>query len=231
MSSNIKHPIECQVLFIDLDGTLVDSVPDMATAVNRMLVDLKFPEVAEFQVRTWVGNGLPRLVQRALWGQFDAPEEHPDLESAVSLCRAHYTDCIHDQTQCYDGVQDSLLTLAEQGFKLVCITNKPESLSRTLLSFLPIGNYFSLILGGDSLATRKPDPGPLFYAARHFNLDISDCLMIGDSSSDINAAKSAGCASICVSYVYNQGIDPVSLGPTVIVDHFPEILDYVVFKA
>ena len=224
-------PVECRVLFFDLDGTLVDSALDIATAVNKTLAELKMPAASENQVRSWIGNGISRLVERALWQEFDAPTTHPEFDRALALCRHYYADGLHDRSECYQGVRECLSILKARGFMLACITNKPEVLSKELLAYLQLEGFFSLLLGGDSLPMKKPDPQPLLHASRYFAEDINRCVMIGDSINDIKAANAAGCASICVSYGYNQGLDPISFEPTIIIDQFSSILDHIVYKS
>ncbi len=214
-----------RIVMIDLDGTLVDSVPDLAGAVNLMLEQLGMRQWPESTIRKWVGNGVPRLVQRALTGHSDGMPEDILFERAHPMFLRHYSEHLCDRSICYPGVREGLDELLGMNARLACVTNKPEAFTNPLLERLGVLDCFEIILGGDSLPEKKPHPAPLQHVARTMGVDMSECVLIGDSASDIESAKAAGCTSICVSYGYNQGVDLGALGPNYIVPDFSAALD------
>lgn len=211
-----------QLIAFDLDGTLIDSVPDLATAVNRALTDLDAPTSTEDDIRRWIGNGAQVLVQRA-WCQ-DAHGEQlsdlqdPNISALYERFLYHYDACKGDATRCYPGVKAALQQLHEHSIPMAIITNKPERFVGPILKSLQLDDYFGLILGGDTLAERKPHPLPLLHAAQHFDVNPTHCWMVGDSRNDILAAKAAGFFSIGVPYGYNHGEPIEAASPDLVVD-------------
>jgi len=216
-----------KVLIFDLDGTLVDSAPDLALAVNSMLSDLGRETLSAELIRSWVGNGAQTLVKRGLSGKVEIDELiAPELfHKALDIFLKTYADNLCVETVLYPNVLETLQDLESKGFRLVLVTNKPFDFIEPLLSGLGLSNTFELCLGGDSLSRKKPDPMPLLHVCESLGIDASECLMIGDSKNDILAAKSARMHSIGVSYGYNYG-EPISLyEPEAVVDDMSEILD------
>ncbi len=213
-------------VLIDLDGTLVDSVPDLAAAANRMLAELGRDPLPESTLRRFVGNGVTRLVERSLAGDFDGRCEPDELERAQPLFMAHYAAHLSDLSRSYPGVPEGLERLAAAGVPLGCVTNKPEGFSRRLLEDLGLLRFFGVVIGGDTLAEKKPHPAPLRHAAAGLGIELSRCVLIGDSASDIKAARAAGCVCVCVRYGYNQGMDLAELEPDFLADDFTTGLDY-----
>lgn len=211
------------VLF-DLDGTLVDSVPDLATAVNAMLVDLEREPVDEAQVRQWVGNGAQRLVKRALTGVMDAEPEPALFERAFSLFLDHYDRHLIDRSYLYDGAKDALAALREEGLLLGLVTNKPERYIAPLLSALGVAQDFAVTVGGDTLAQKKPHPAPLLHAAQQLGMEPSATVMVGDSRNDVLAARAAKMRVICVPYGYNHGEAIQRTAPDALVGDLREIM-------
>ncbi|MEQ6889907.1 phosphoglycolate phosphatase [Halomonas sp. CS7] len=206
------HPIlnDIRLVALDLDGTLVDSVPDLAVAADAALAELGLAPQGEARVRDWVGNGSLTLMARSLEGaQGEAPDE-------ALLARAHrgFLDhygrapCTH--TRLYPGAREALAALAARGLPLALVTNKPSAFIAPLLDAFELTPYFALCLGGDSLAAKKPDPAPLLHVAAHFDVAPSACLMVGDSRHDIEAGRAAGFRTLAVPYGYNHG-EPVAL--------------------
>jgi len=215
-------------VIIDLDGTLVDSVPDLATAANLMLADLGRPPRAEGEIRRFVGNGVPRLVHRALTGDADGEVGDAEFERAYPLFMHHYREHLSDASRLYPGVRDGLDRLCAAGARLACVTNKMEEFARPLLDRLGVLDRFAAVVGGDTLPEKKPDPAPLRFAASALGLDAGRCAVIGDSASDVKAARAAGCVCVVVRYGYNQGVDLDALGPEFLVDDFEAAVDCVV---
>ena len=156
------------VLLFDLDGTLVDSAPDLALAVNRMLADLNRAEFDEDTIRSWVGNGAKILTERALSGSAEIDETLNKAYAADALTKflAHYKECVCVNSVLYDGVRDGLITLKQAGYRLAIITNKPEQFIQPILTGLALDDLFELLIGGDTYPVRKPHPEPLFGAMK-----------------------------------------------------------------
>jgi phosphoglycolate phosphatase len=215
--ANIK-----MVLF-DLDGTLVDSVPDIALGVDGMMTELGLEPPGIDKVRRWVGNGMERLVKRALTGDLEDEPDKGLFERALPAFRQNYSENNGRFSRLYPGVRETLRRLAERKIAMACVTNKAESFSVPLLKVLGIAGLFGLVVSGDSLSAKKPDPMPLLHAAKHFNLEAADCLMVGDSVNDVKAARKAGFPVVAVSYGYNYGEDIHAANPDAVIDNFDEL--------
>lgn len=215
---------DIQAIAFDLDGTLVDSVPGLAKATQLMLADLKLASVSEEQVKTWVGNGVDKLIERAL---ISVNGPLTNLPEAKQLFNAHYDKTIEAGTQLFAGVKQTLQTLQDNGYPMALVTNKPAKFLPDLLDSLGIKNYFSLCLGDGDVIKLKPHPAPLYLVMATFGLYQDQLLFVGDSRNDILAAKNAHCPTIGLSYGYNYGESIASSHPDVICDHFADILKYV----
>ncbi len=218
---------EKRLVAFDLDGTLIDSVPDLAAALARAFSEEGLTPASVEAVSGWVGNGAQVLVTRALGWALEMPENMLDEALNARVYAAflrHYGDAPHRLTQLYPGVAETLAALARTGFVLVLVTNKPERFIVPLLSHFALDGYFSLSLGGDSLARKKPDPLPLVHAAAHFGVPADACVMVGDSRHDMAAGKAAGFATAALTYGYNHG-EPISQSaPDVLLDSLADLL-------
>jgi phosphoglycolate phosphatase len=214
------------MVMIDLDGTLIDTVPDLAAAADRMLADLGRPAQDMAQYRAWIGNGVPRFVKRALTGEMQAEPEAALFDRALPIFQRHYAAHVSDLSRPYPGVVEGLERLQAQGFALACITNKAEAFTLPLLKDLGLHRYFQLVLSGDSLPRQKPDPLPLQHACRHFGITPDHGLLVGDSSNDVEAARAAGMPVICVTYGYNHGHDIRESHPDAVVDSLADVPPY-----
>lgn len=208
----------------DLDGTLVDSVPDLTAATRATLAQLGLPDCSEQQVRGWIGNGAPMLIRRAMAFASAQPVTDEMLADAMPIFMQHYQHYLHQYSRLYPNVKQVLTTLRQQGLHLAVVTNKPQRFAEPLLAEFDIADCFELILGGDALPKMKPDPLPLQHLLSHFNLPASALLMVGDSRNDILAAKAAGVVSIGLTYGYNYGEDIALSGPEAVCEHFSDIL-------
>lgn len=216
------------VLF-DLDGTLVNTGPDLAHAVNLMLRDLDMPGYPENRVLTWIGNGAPRLIKRALTNSTEG-EPDPDLyERAHALFHEHYLRGVSAHSEPYPDVIEALTDLKARGFGLACVTNKPAIFTHPLLEELELNGFFDYVVSGDSLPKKKPDPMQLHYVCQQLSIPEREAVLVGDSVNDIRAAKAAGMPVVCVSYGYNQGVDLTKSGPDAIIDSFRELSELVAF--
>jgi phosphoglycolate phosphatase len=182
-------------LVFDLDGTLIDSRRDIATAINRMRAELGRPPLSLAEVVSVVGEGAKLLVDRALGG--DVPE--PVLERALATYLEHYRQVCLDTTLPYPGIE-SLLEAVVARYPLALLSNKGEALSRRILDGLGLSRFFREILGGDSLPTRKPDPAGLLLLARRFEVPPERLLMVGDTWVDAVTARNAGCPFALVEW-------------------------------
>ena len=212
-----------EMILIDVDGTLVDSVPDLAWCVDAMLERLGRPPRGEARVRDWVGNGVERLVRRALVGALDGEPDAADFERAYPLFQALYAANTSQRSHLYPGVREGLDRLEAAGYRLGCVTNKAARFTEPLLRDLGLSGDFSLVICGDTLPTRKPDPGPLLHAAEFYGCQPERSLMIGDSVNDVAAARAAGFQIVCVSYGYNHGEDIRDAHPDAVIDSLADI--------
>ncbi|HSR73258.1 MAG TPA: phosphoglycolate phosphatase [Sulfurovum sp.] len=214
-----------EVILFDLDGTLIDSVPDLALAVNRMLEALDRETFGEDTIRYWVGNGAQVLVKRALSGKTEIDESLDQTLSEEALKRffMFYGENLCLNTATYPNVSTTLHALKEKGYRLVIVTNKPFEFVAPILKGLKLDGLFDFWLGGDSLDKKKPDPLPLLHACEKMQVSVEKCVMVGDSRNDLLAAKSAGMQSIGVTYGYNYGENISIYEPDLIVDDFADI--------
>jgi len=213
-----------EMVAFDLDGTLIDSVPDLAHAIDCMLEQEGLTALGEARVRDFVGNGSRVLVERALAAHGLATDDLARVEQAHQSFLAHYAADPSSRTRLYPGVRECLEGLRQAGIPLVLITNKPEAFIEPLLSHFALSEHFALALGGDSLPTRKPDPAPLLFAAERLGVLPRQALMVGDSRHDIAAGRAAGYRTLAVPYGYNHG-EPISRShPDYLVDSLAELV-------
>jgi len=192
---------------IDLDGTLADTIPDLAEAANRMLRELGRPALEPGLIRTFVGKGIPKLVERALAGTLERRVDGALLERALPIYERCYAEVNGRHTVIFPGVREGLRRLLTMQLPLACVTNKADRFARALLDHLQLAACFEQVIAGDTLPQKKPDPQPLLHACRGFGILPPDMLMIGDSANDVEAARAAGCPVFCVDYGYNEGRD------------------------
>ena len=209
---------------IDLDGTLVDTVPDIAWCIDRTMPRFGIPPRGAALVRGWIGNGVERLVERALTGEPDAPADPALLREACTAFLDLYSANGHDRSRIYPGVRSGLSALHGHGVVLACITNKPYRPAVDLLAHLALLDSFALVLGGDSLPRRKPDPLPLLHACSVLGIAVEHSVFVGDSLNDVQAARAAGMRVACVSYGYNHGRDIAESAPDAVVDSLEELV-------
>jgi len=204
--SNNNFPLPIKAVMIDLDGTMLDTVTDLAVAVNLMLKELGRPPLPAEQVRNFVGKGIPNLVKRALASALGAEADAAMFDHALPL----YLDCYErvngKHTAVYPGVREGLDALQTAGFPLACVTNKSERFTLPLLKQMQLAGYFSVVVAGDTLPRKKPDPLPLTHVCERLAIHPREMLMIGDSLNDTIAARAAGCPVFCVPYGYNEGM-------------------------
>lgn len=187
------------VLF-DLDGTMVDSAPDIVAAANRMLDELGARPLPFSTVRDFIGKGMSNLVQRVLAVSNLAGTI--DEADAESLFHQHYQNTNGYFGRVFPGVREGLMELQLAGYQLACVTNKPLALTEPLLESTGLAAFFAAVVAGDSLAQMKPDPEPLLHACRQLQADPATCVMVGDSGVDVAAARAAGMPVYIMRYGY-----------------------------
>ena len=218
----LSFPLPVRAVTIDLDGTLLDTIPDLAAAANMMLSELDRPPLEEALIRTFVGKGIANLVQRTLVGALEGDVDPALMQIGLTVFERCYSEVNGRHTTIYPGVEAGLARLAGQGIPLACVTNKSTRYTLPLLDMLGLAASFEQVIAGDTLARRKPDPAPLLHAAVLFGIAPGDMLMIGDSLNDTLAARAAGCPVFCVTYGYNEGLDVRSLDTDAVVDSLDE---------
>ena len=216
-----------ELVLIDLDGTLVDSAPDLSHCIALMLDQLGYPAPEPDAVRHWIGNGVERLIHRALTGTMDGQADVRTYQQAHDLFHSLYERHNGHFSRVYPGVVEGLDYLAGLACPLVCVTNKPARFTAPLLSRFGLSDYFGLILAGDSLPRKKPDPMPLLHAAEYFGAKSEKSWLIGDSVTDIQAARAARFSAICVSYGYNHGRDIRDVQPDWVLDSLTELRHWI----
>ncbi len=216
---------EIKLICFDLDGTLVDSVPDLRLGLNAMLDEYQLQHCQDQEIKTWVGNGLPKLVERALIHVGKNDYDQAYFEQALATFEKQYQHYLNSASGLYDGVAETLQALKNKGYKTALITNKAQQFLPQLLSFFNIADSFDLVLGGDTLSRNKPDPMQVDFACEHFVVSKAETIMVGDSRNDILAGQNANVRTIALTYGYNYG-EPVStLNPDFIINQFNELLD------
>jgi len=216
----IRNP---EMILIDVDGTLIDSVPDIAFCVDGMMARLGLPGRGEAQVLLWVGNGAELLLKRALTGRMDGEPDQHLYERAEPIFFDLYAQNVSTRSRLYAGVEEGLGFLCDAGYRLGAVTNKPERFTLPLLSTMGLRDYFEIVVSGDSLPEKKPDPLPLLHAADAMGVAPAHALMLGDSRNDVEAARAAGFQIVCVSYGYNHGEDIRAARPDAVIDSLTEL--------
>ena len=223
----MKFPIDIKAVAFDLDGTLVETLPDLHQAAVRMLADIGRPAVSVDIVRTYIGHGVDRLIGRLLTGKTDGEADPALFEPAAQAFRRHYASVLTRASHPYAGVVATLTLLRARGFKLACVTNKPARFTEPLLEGLGLTPLLDLILSGDSLPRKKPDALPLLHCARAFGIDSGHLLMVGDSPTDTGSARAAGCPVFCVPYGYRGALTVQELDCDAIVATLSDLPDLI----
>ncbi|MGO3742184.1 phosphoglycolate phosphatase [Kerstersia sp.] len=220
------NPIE--LVLLDLDGTLLDTIPDLANAANHMRADLGLPPLPLALLATFVGKGMQVLVRRAMTGEAALDGALPDgFEQALARFQHHYRALNGAETRIYPGVIAGLDAMQAQGLRLAVVTNKPQAYTPPLLARMGLSGYFPIVICGDTCARKKPDAEPLLHACQLAGAVPAATVMIGDSINDTQAARAAGCAALAVSYGYNEGMDVQTLDVDGIVDTLLEAAGWI----
>jgi phosphoglycolate phosphatase len=190
---------------IDLDGTMLDTVPDFHVAINGMRSEFDLAPISEATIKNMVGKGSENLIRSVLALDFDADGVEQRFEQAMDAYQRHYLAINGDFSTLYPDVVAGLEAMKAAGLRLACVTNKPIAFALPLLKQTKLDGYFDIIYGGDSLPKKKPDPMPLLQVCADFDLAPAKVVAIGDSSNDAQAARAAGCPVLTVPYGYNHG--------------------------
>ena len=204
---NQKFPLRVKAVMIDLDGTLADTIPDLAAGTNMMLRELGRQAQDVERIRDFVGKGIPKLVERALAGSIEGTAPADLMARALPIFERCYAEVNGRHSVLYPGVNEGLQAMRSMQLPLACVTNKSGRFTVPLLELLGIAGFFDQVIAGDTLPQKKPDPAQLLHACRTFNIAPREMLMIGDSGNDALAARAAGCPVFCVTYGYNEGQD------------------------
>ncbi len=205
---------------LDLDGTLVDTLGDFHAAVNAMLAELQLPAMPRESVAHGVGWGSEHLIRTALR---HAGGDEARYDAAWASYQRHYRAVNGRHSRVFPGVREALERFAGSGLSLACVTNKPHAFSTVLLEAMALAPHFAVVLGGDSLPRKKPDPMPLLAACERLGTAPARTLMIGDSSIDAQAGAAAGCPVALVRYGFHHGQDLATLGAARVLDRIDEL--------
>lgn len=238
------------VLF-DLDGTLVDSLRDIQNSVNHVLASYGLPALDLETVRSYIGDGLPVLLARAFLGREELPERSPPgtpdraarrqaIEELLARARQpsrpsqeeargrfwdHYYEHLLDNTRCYPGVLETLEALRRAGVSMGVVSNKPEKFTEKIVDELGLRTFFGVIVGGDSIAVKKPDPGPVLHALERLDCPASESLMVGDSGNDVESGRRAGCRTAAVTFGFRSRAQLQRYRPDLLLADLRELLD------
>lgn len=210
-----------KAILFDLDGTLVDTAPDLADATDAALRSLNRPPVGLAAVRHMVGDGAAALVRRGLEATGGMPSED-NYQAALQTFMDHYGANLAANSQPFPGVLDCLLSLRQEGFHLAVCTNKAERFSLALLEQLQLSHLFDAIIGGDTLPVRKPDPGHLFGTIGRIGAPVGWAAMVGDSANDVDAARAARLPVVAVTFGYTR-TPAKNLGADRVIEHFDQL--------
>ena len=190
---------------IDLDGTLLDTAPDITAAANATLAELGWPALPAQTVRDFVGKGIAHLVRRVLEASVGAPPDDATFDAACARFTAHYASLNGSAAQPFDGVLDGLQAMRAAGLRLACVTNKLARFTEPLLVASGLRDFFDAVVTSDLAGARKPDPAIMLEACRRLEVRPGEACVIGDSSNDAEAARAAGCRFLLVPYGYREG--------------------------
>ena len=217
-----------KAVFIDLDGTLLDTIADLAAAANGVRADFGLAPLPQDQLASFVGKGADVLVHRSMTGSIDGQLDTERFRLARASFDKHYISENGRSAKPYPGVLAGLEKLKAAGLCLACLTNKPQAFTDPLLSAQGLADFFALTLGGDALPRKKPDPLPLTHAAAYFGLAPAQCVMVGDSVNDAQAARAAEMPVLLVPYGYNEGRDVATIDSDGIVGSLDQAADLII---
>jgi phosphoglycolate phosphatase len=213
-----------RAVLLDLDGTLLDTAPDIAGAANAMLADLGLPPLAAGVIRDFIGQGIPHLVERCL-AQAGPPLACARLEPALRSFGDHYRRLNGTSSSPFPGVLEALERMRAAKLKLACVTNKASAFTLPLLEATGLAPLLDAVVTSDQVGRRKPHPEPFLHACRLLQVAPAEAVVVGDSANDAEGARAAGCAVLLVSYGYSEGRDVRTLGADAVVATLGEAAD------
>jgi phosphoglycolate phosphatase len=213
-------PFDRDLIVYDLDGTLIDSAPDLAVSVNHALAHFGYPPRDDEHIRRSIGNGAIKLIERCL-----PTPDAMDTQAFYQVFLAHYIDHATEQTIPYPGVPELLERLHRAGIRQAVLTNKPEAPSRTILERLGLMPWIDAVIGGDTLPERKPDPAGLFRLMEQFGATPERTLMVGDASPDAGAALAAGVELVLIRGGFGKSEELDEFDPEWSVENFAQLLE------
>jgi phosphoglycolate phosphatase len=211
------------LIVFDLDGTLVDSAPDLAYAADSTLEQLGLPPAGESRVRGWIGKGVPMLVRRVLTGEMWPEGDPPRFAKALEIFQGRYQTNVCDRSRLYPGVAQGLAAVKAAGSPTAVLTNKASRFTIPLVDQLGISRHFDYVGSGDDFVRQKPHPEPLLKTAERFGVAPADCLMVGDSANDAQAARSAGYGFVAAPYGYHGGDGVAGFEPDALVESLADV--------
>ena len=220
----LTWPRPCRLFLFDLDGTLIDSKQDIALSVNLSLAHLRLPELPVTRVVTFVGDGVKKLIERSLREATGSQPGEEQIRAVMKRFLQEYGNHLLDNTRLYPGVREALDQLSWADFGI--ITNKPEISSRRILEGLGLGGRFCIILGGDSIPQRKPDPAPLYAAMARCRAPVDHTAMVGDSPVDVQAGRAAGVITCGISGGFRGRGELEAAGCDLLIENFSELPGY-----
>lgn len=201
-------------VLIDLDGTLIDTAPDIAAAANATLADLECAALEIAQVRSFIGEGIAVLVRRTLGERMSKSEVETKFAPALENFERHYASANGRYSSLYPGVAEGLRAMRGMGLKTGCVTNKSLRFAEPLLARFALLELLDTLVAGDSTAAKKPDPAPVLEACRRLGVPPQECVLIGDSAHDVHAARAAGMPFVAVPYGYG-GKEDLQSAPSI----------------
>ncbi|WP_063778851.1 phosphoglycolate phosphatase [Bradyrhizobium sp. LTSP857] len=212
-----------RAIIFDLDGTLVDSAEDIRAAVNSLFAEIGLRPITAVEIRAMIGDGVPKLIERALAAAHAMPMDNLDL---VRRFLEIYQPNPARFTRPYPGVVETLTELKRRGVQLALVTNKPVIATKKILGALSMSGFFPVVVGGDSVPFRKPHPAPILEAVKRLGVQVDRCMMVGDNFHDVEAAHAAGMRCTAVTYGYHHR-SPTEFGAEHLVDRFDQLLGLV----
>lgn len=219
--------LDVDAVAFDLDGTLLDTIHDLAAAVNRLLAERGLDALPKATIRDFVGKGMANLLTRALAKAGAPVGGAEELAPILARYQQIYGELLGDETHLFPDVETSLARLRGAGVGLAVVTNKATRFVRPHLACAGIEAYFDVVIGGEDAPAKKPDPAPLLLAAQRLGVPPGRLLMVGDSGNDVDAARAAGCPVLVVPYGYSEGVPVQALGGDGIVDSLAAVADRV----
>ncbi len=219
--------LDVDAVAFDLDGTLLDTIDDLAAALNRLLAERGLPALPKATIRDFVGKGMANLLTRALAMAGAPVGGAEELAPVLARYQEIYGGLLGDETRVFPDVEESLARMRAAGVGLAVVTNKASRFVRPHLACAGIEAYFDVVIGGEDAPAKKPDPAPLLLAAERLGVRPARLLMVGDSGNDVEAARAAGCPVLVVPYGYSEGMPVQALGGDGIVDSLAAVADRV----